>query len=50
MKFEKVLNEGTDNKILCECGAEMKYKPNDGLADANEYVCPKCGKKKIIGW
>ena len=49
MKIDKALNES--KKIPCEeCNEEMKIKPNPGLADANEYVCPKCGKTKIIGW
>lgn len=49
MKFRVALNE--DRKIECDdCGARMMYKHNPGLADADEYVCPKCGNKQIVGW
>jgi len=49
MKFRVALNE--DKMIMCEkCGTRMIYRHNPGLADADEYVCPKCNNKQIVGW
>ena len=49
MKFRVALNE--DKMIMCEkCGTRMIYRHKPGLADADEYVCPKCNNKQIVGW
>jgi len=48
VKFNQVLCE---SETLCEkCGTAMVLVPNPGLADANEYECPNCKNKKIVGW
>lgn len=48
MKFAQVLAES--NRTCKKCGGEMEVVKNDGLADANEYRCKKCGESEIVGW
>jgi len=49
--FLKFLQEDSSNKPICEnCNVTMEFHLNKGLADANEYRCPHCNNKKIVGW